>query len=434
MRRWTAAVLGCVVIAACGPSGPRDSATPIPTADARAASGGINAPRWRDAPYVVMVSLDGFASRYVTELHPPRLEALGRSGIWARDGMIPSYPSKTFPNHYTLVTGLYPAHHGLVANTFFDPERDATYRIADRGAVEDGSWYGGEPLWVTAEKQGMVAASMFWVGSEAAIGGVRPSYWERYDEEVPDETRVERVLSWLRLPPERRPHLVTLYFSDTDNAGHEFGPDSPELRAAVAKLDGVVGQLLDSLRALSFGERVNVLVMADHGMDGYTPATTVFLEDVVSMEGLRVPESGPDANVWVDGGPARVREIRDRIDRDLPHVRAFLPNETPARLHYRDNPRIGDLVLMPDSGWVVIPVRSGAPRGGFTHGWDPAFLSMRALFVGAGPGLAKGREIPPFENVQVYPLVARLLGLEPAAGIDGDPAFWDDWLAAPGGG
>jgi alkaline phosphatase D len=430
-RRLTAvralvAVVGVLGAApACAPADPSGAAPPIEAPDRQAASGGVNAARWRDAPYVVLLSLDGFAAAYLDRYRPPHLLELAARGVRAADGMIPVYPSKTFPNHYSIATGLYPEHHGIVANTFWDPERRATYRIGDRAAVEDGSWYGGEPIWVTAERQGMVAASYYWVGSEADVGGVRPSFWRRYDEAVSPEERVDQVLAWLAHPPERRPHLIAFYLSDTDDVGHGHGPASPEIRSAVARVDAAVGRLVEGLRALPHGELVHVIVVSDHGMDGFTPGTHRFLEDVVGTEGLRMPEAGPSGNVWVDGGPERARRVRDSINAGLEGVTAYLRAETPARLHYRDHARIGNLVLVTDSAVVVHRGRDGMRvRAGFTHGWDPAITTMRALFVAAGPAFRPGTEVEPFENVHVYPLIARLLGLTPAPGLDGDPAFW----------
>lgn len=411
---------------------PERRSTEMPVAaDPQAPTAGRNAERWRDAPYVVLVSLDGFASRYLERHAPPTLTALAAQGVWAPDGMIPVYPPKTYPNHYSMATGLHPARHGLVANTFYDAERDATYRLSDREAVEDGTWYDGEPLWVTAETQGMVAASYYWVGSEADVAGVRPSHWKVYEHERPHEDRVEQVLDWLRWPPEFRPHLVTLYLSDTDDAGHDFGPDSPELAAAVARVDATLGRLVAGLATLPHGDRVTVIVVSDHGMDGYTPETTAYVADVLgSMEGLRMPESGPTAHLWVEGSAERVRAVRDSLDAGLEHVSVWLVDETPARLRYRDNPRIGGIVLVPDSGWVVYPENDRPARVGYTHGWDNALLSMRSLFVAAGPRLSGGRTVAPFPNVDVYPLVTEILGLTPADDIDGRLDTWRDVLGA----
>jgi predicted AlkP superfamily pyrophosphatase or phosphodiesterase len=429
--RSTPFLLACLLATwACGaprsPSpalgeGPQEA----PDADPQAPTRGLNAPRWYDAPYVVLVSLDGFGASYMERYRPPHLRGLAAAGAWASAGMISAYPAKTFPNHYTLATGLYPARHGIVANRFWDPEREAYYRISDRQAVEDGTWYGGEPLWVTAERQGMVTASFFWVGSEADVGGARPSHWRRFDDTVTGRTQVDQVLAWLALPTERRPHLVLLYFAETDYAGHDHGPDSPETAAAVARVDGLIGRLRMGLTALPHGDRVNLVVVSDHGIDGFQPDGFRYVEDVTDIADLRMPERGPGGNLWIGGGPERVADVRRRIDEGLAGVRAYPPDEVPERFHYRHHPRLGDLVLVTDSAVMVDLARPPVPaRAGFTHGWDPGLGSMRALFVASGPGLERGVVVDPFDNVHVYPLVAALLGLEPARGIDGDLDVW----------
>ncbi|MBT8405758.1 MAG: ectonucleotide pyrophosphatase/phosphodiesterase [Gemmatimonadetes bacterium] len=425
----TAAVLAAVVVAACGTGEGPSTALEIETADAQAASGGVNSPQWMDAPYVVLVSMDGFAARYMQQYAPETLNALAARGAWAPEGMVPVFPVKTFPNHYSLATGLHPARHGVVANTFYDPDRDETYRISDRDEVEDGTWYAGEPIWVTAERRGMVAGAFYWVGTEADVGGVRPSYWRIFDASVTNAQRVDGVLAWLAYPAERRPHLLTLYFNETDNVGHDFGPDSPELEQAVTSVDRALRRLLDGIEALDHGDRVIVIVVSDHGMDGFLPETTEYVEDAVeSLEGIQFTGAGSHANLWIEGGRDRAIEVRDRINAGLEHVAAYLPDETPEVLHYRDHPRLGDLVLVPDSGWVVYPRNDRPARPGFTHGWDSRNLAMRALFVAAGPRIAAGVEVAPFSAVDIYPLVAELLGLEPARDIDGTLEPWSGVL------
>jgi predicted AlkP superfamily pyrophosphatase or phosphodiesterase len=393
--------------------------------DPAAATRGENAPGRLDAPYVVLVSLDGFASRYMGQYAPPALTGLAAQGVWARDGMIPVFPSLTFPNHYSLATGLYPERTGIVSNTFLEPARGDWYSLGDLAAVQDGSWYRGEPIWNTAERQGMVAASFYWVGSEAAIGGSRPSYWRPYDAAVPNDARVDQVLAWLAYPAPYRPHVITLYLSTTDAVGHAFGPDSPEMAAAVASVDASMARLLSGVDRLEHGSRVTLIILADHGMDGYAASGRRYLAEAASLERVTVPSSGPAANVHVEGGTARALELRDAVNASLSGVKAYLRSDVPERLHYRADPRIGDVVLVADSGVVVYPANDRPETGGWTHGWDNRLLSMRALFVARGPALPRGRVLAPFELVHVYPLVTRILGLTPAAGIDGDPAFWD---------
>ncbi|HSG08640.1 MAG TPA: alkaline phosphatase family protein, partial [Longimicrobiales bacterium] len=256
---------------------------------------------------------------------------------------------------------------------------------------------------------------------------VRPSYWRPYDGGVPNEARVDQVLAWLRYPAAYRPHMITLYMSTTDAVGHAYGPDSPEMASAVASVDAAIGRLATGIDALDFASQVTLIVVADHGMDGYDVTGRRYVADVTSLQGVTIPNSGPAANLHVEGGPAAAEALRDAADA-LPGVAAYLRHDVPSRLHYRADPRIGDVVLVADSGVVVYPANDRPESPGWTHGWDNALLSMRALFVARGPSIPKGRILEPFELIQVYPLVTRILGIAPGPGIDGDASFWNGIL------
>ncbi|MDZ7307740.1 MAG: ectonucleotide pyrophosphatase/phosphodiesterase [candidate division KSB1 bacterium] len=244
------------------------------------------------APTVILISIDGFRHDYLDRAAAPNLQRLARNGVRAH-GMIPAFPSKTFPNHYTLVTGLYPEHHGIVSNTMLDPEGKARFRISDRAAVEDSRWWGGEPLWVTAQKQGQLTATYFWVGSEAEILGTRPAYWKRYAHNTPNRARVAQVLAWLDLPKPQRPTLITLYFSTVDEAGHEFGPDSPEVMQAVAAIDTVIGTLLEGLAARDIFQQVNLIIVSDHGMAATSAGRVIHLDDYLDLQQVDVIDWTP---------------------------------------------------------------------------------------------------------------------------------------------
>ncbi|MGH7638098.1 MAG: ectonucleotide pyrophosphatase/phosphodiesterase [Gemmatimonadaceae bacterium] len=381
-------------------------------------SGGTNAPVQRGKPYVVLISFDGFRPEYLERLNLPNFERVWQNGV-RTTGMRPVFPSKTFPNHYSIVTGLYAENHGLVANRFRDPARDASYRMYDTLAVWDASWYRGEPLWVTAEKQGMVAASYFWVGSEAAIGGVRPTFWKRYDGRVPNFARVDSVLAWLALPEEHRPHMITMYFSDTDAAGHTHGPLSPQVDSAAARVDSALGRLLDGVERLPIRDRVYFILVSDHGMSEVSPRWYAALDTLIDLTGVIIADAGPNANLHVEGGRARAVVLRDSINRRMGHGRAFLREETPEHLHYRADPRIGDLVVVMEDHYQIGRADRPPWEGTATHGWDPTLPSMHALFVVMGPGIPRGKTILGFENVDIYPFVTELLGLRPARDIDG---------------
>jgi hypothetical protein len=376
---------------------------------------GPNAPEQQQKHYVVMVSLDGFRYDYAKKYGAKHILAIGAKGASAPEGMIPSFPSLTFPNHYTLVTGLYPEHHGIVANSFYDPDRKATYSYRDPKTVADGSWYGGVPLWSLAEKQGMRSACFFWPGSEAEIAGERPTYYLHFDNKIDDNKRIDQVIAWLKLPPEQRPHFITLYYSDVDHAGHQYGPNSPQVAEAVKHVDELMGRLEKDLDDLHL--QIDLIVVADHGMekvqgDPITLDKYVPLDNVQTVGSLLYPQTEADA--------VRIyKKLRAADAGFLVYRRA----QVPAELHYNGNPREGDPVIIAKGPYLV---RATAPPPGQSdflptgeHGYNPYEMrSMRAIFFAEGPDIRHGVVLKPFENVNVFPLVTSILGLE-SPKIDG---------------
>ena len=395
---------------------------------ARTGSGGFNRPEWMASPYVVLWSFDGFRASYLDDFDTPNFDFFARGGASA-EAMIPSFPTMTFPNHYSIATGLYPENHGLVANVFWDPEREEVYTYRDRDKVEDGSWYMGEPIWVTAEKQGMVSAAYFFVGTEADVQGIRLTIWKPFDNSVPNVERVDSVLSWLDLPEERRPHMVTLYVSDVDGAGHRFGPGAPETRAAVGRADSLLGRFMEGLAELPIRDQVYVVLVADHGMADVDSERVEFLEDFIDTSLIRPSALDAYANLFVrDGGDAEA--IKDQIATGLQHGRVFLKADVPPELHFSQGSRVGDIVILMEEGWRVYADRANPPSlgTGGQHGYVPFLRSMHALFMAWGPTVSPGTVIPPFENVHVYPWMAEILGLEPAS-TDGNAAVLRDAIA-----
>ncbi|MBM4373012.1 MAG: alkaline phosphatase family protein, partial [Deltaproteobacteria bacterium] len=394
-----AALCSLLLGAACAPS---QSAAPL--------APGANDPRHEDAPYVVILSLDGFRHDYLDLYPTPALQRLAREGARA-ERMIPVFPTKTFPTHFSIATGLYAENHGLVGNRFWAPEKQAYYSIGDRTAVEDGTWYPGEPIWVTAERQGMRTAAFYFVGSEADVGGVRPTRWKRFDGSVPNATRVDSVLAWLAEPAETRPHLVTLYFSDLDDVGHDDGPESPEAAAAVVAVDEQVARLMDGLDALPHAGRVYLVVLSDHGMLKAEAARAQAL-DLSRFPGVRMVEGGPYATLWVDeGGAERLPGLRDSLQALLPESDVWLRQDVPERLHYGGDPRVGDVLILPPAGATVNTPDRMPREDDYTHGWDNATPEMDAIFLVKGPGIAPGQRVAAFEAVHVYPFLAHVLGL-----------------------
>lgn len=368
-------------------------------------------------PYVVLVSLDGFRYDYLKKYTAPKITAMLARGAGAPDGMIPSYTSTTFPNHLSLITGLYPEHHGIVANNFFDPARQQRYAYADKTAVLDGTWYSGVPLWSLAEQNQMRAACYFWPGSEAEIAGKRPSYYLAFDPAIPNDQRIEQVLAWLRLPAPQRPHFITLYMAEVDGAGHEFGPDSPETADAVRAVDAAVGKLIAGLDALHLP--VDLFVLADHGMER-TNGGWITLDQFADLSQFK--SAGPLMYAPSDADAAKAyQSLKGASDKFKVYRRA----DVPAVLHYDSNPRVGDPVVVATGPYYIrargpAPGEPDKPPSMGTHGYDPRLLSsMKALFVATGPDIRTGVTVQSFENVNVYPLIAHILGL-PIGKIDGD--------------
>lgn len=361
--------------------------------------------------YVVMVSMDGYRWDYPRLYETPQLDDMAVKGVKAAR-LIPSFPTKTFPNHYSLATGLYPDHHGIINNTFYANDLDRVYRIGDRDMVMNGESYFGEPIWVTAEKQGMRTASYFWVGSEAPIQGIRPTYWRTYDGAVPYEKRVEQVIDWLSMPMRKRPAFITLYFDEPDHTSHGAGPEHPDTEEVVESLDALLGILREEIAALDISDRVNLVVLSDHGMGALSPERYVDLEKHLPSRWL--------ADVW-GGNPVYLLDPEegkgDSICLKLNQVEGvsgFQREGMPSHLHYGTSSRFPGVVVVADSLWSLGwgPAKQGSYSGG-AHGYDPQFSQMHTIFYAEGPAFRQGYERPPFENVEVYGILAHILGLEP---------------------
>lgn len=366
--------------------------------------------------YLVLVSLDGFRWDYAKRDNAKNLLALGKAGVWAPEGMMPSYPSLTFPNHYTIVTGLYPEHTGIVANSFLDPARNVRYSMTDPKTVTDGSWYGGIPLWSLAESQGMRTASLLWVGSEAQIAGFRPSYYATFDSKTelnPEslQARIDNTIALLKLPAVDRPHFIAIYFSEPDHSGHEFGPDASETRAAALKMDGLLGKLRSALKAT--GLPIDLVVVSDHGMVK-SEGDWINLDSFADLSGFDSAGSLLYGNSEQD----RVR-VYNQLKKASSQFVVYRLKDVPAGLDFNQNPREGDPVVVPTGPFAI---RAHAPAAGQPnrpptagmHGFDPHKMpEMKAVFFAAGPDLVEGKTLAPFDNVNLYPWMAHLLGLNP---------------------
>lgn len=377
--------------------------------------GACNPTSDKSAPnYLVVLSTDGFRWDYPEKTDTPNLDYMEHKGVRA-ERFIPSFPTNTFPNHYTMATGLHPDHHGIVLNRFYCPEMDADYNKGDRSTVEDGRFYGGEPIWVTAEKQNLTTAAFYWVGSEADVQGIRPTYWKKYDHHFPYEQRVDTIIHWLSLAEEARPQLIMWYYDQPDGAGHYSGPNSEGIKPVISLIDSLIGVFKNKAAQLPHGDNINFIVVSDHGMAELSPEREIFLDQHVDTSMLALVDGwNPTMNIKVKEG--YLDEVYESL-RQIDNMSVWKHGEVPGRLLHGTHPRTHDLILLADNGWTISwSWRPNESAG--AHGYDNQFEDMHAIFYAFGPDFKENHTHTPLYTVDLYPLMAHLLGLEPAE-VDG---------------
>ena len=380
-----------------------------------------NTPQAITKPYVILISADGFRHDYAKKYNAKNILKLAENGVSAK-AVIPSYPSITGPNHYTMITGLYPSHSGFVDNYFYDKKRNDLFGMSMQSKISDGSWLGGTPLWSLAEQQGVLSASLFWVASNSDAGGTRPTYYYNYHEKFTADEKINIVLSWLKLPEEKRPHFITFYFPEVDKNGHLFGTEAPETREAVKFVDENIGKLIAKVNELQL-PNVNFIFVSDHGM-----------KDVDLDHPLEIPAMLQDKNRFITINSQTLLRVTVKNENEVKQVyrelkknntsgyKVYLTEKFPKRLHYRTADdrfgRIGQILLVPDAPKIFLEPNARKTPG--KHGYNPFKVpKMKASFAASGPAFKKGKKIGPFRNVNIYPMVAEILGLEITESIDG---------------
>ena len=360
--------------------------------------------------YTVIVSLDGLRWDYLDTYDVPFMQQLAREGVKAV--MQPSFPSKTFPNHYTLATGLVPDHHGIITNTFWDREKGVEFSLGNKVTRADGRYYGGDPVWLTAKHQGVKTATVFWVGSDVTINGDHPTYWRDYQTEQLDfEGRVDEVLRLLKLPEQDRPHLVMAYFEEPDRSGHNYGPMHRLTRRAMEDLDLLLSKMWARIQLLPIASQVNLIITGDHGMASVDPKRFVDIDDLLPKKWYERFCNDYPTLIYASA-PQYVDSIYNALQ-GVDHIRAWKRGELPAYLNYGTNPNMGDVVVLPDVGWLFADKPSKKQRG--SHGFDHTAADMQVGFRAIGPDFKVGYEKPDrFRNVCVYPLLCYLLGVTPS--------------------
>lgn len=399
----------------------------------------VNATEHLDKPIVLMISIDGFRYDYLKKYNPPNLLKMAKAGTRA-EGLQPGFPTLTFPNHISLVTGMYPGHHGIVSNTFYDKQRKQRYSMGDGKAVNDGTWYRGEPLWATAEKNGMLSSIYFWVGSEAKISGVHPTCFAKYNGDVPNEDRGKKIIEWLGQSKEKLPHFIALYFSDVDSMGHKYGPDSKEVEKAVLEIDQIIGKINDFVEDKKLP--VNFIVVSDHGMESLEHPKWIYVGDIINTRDFEIGDRGPVMMLYSDDA-RKIEHAYAELKRAEQNFKVYKRNEVPENLHFNDADKVGDLVLIADKPYYIAdktflksppqndPSKAPEPppftlpfkpptSSLATHGWSPEHTNMRGLFIAKGPNFRSGQVAPVFENVHIYPLVLEILQITTTQQHDGD--------------
>lgn len=381
------------------------ASTPVQQAEPQAALAA-------ERPLVMLVSIDGFRADYLDRGITPNLSRLAGEG--ATGPMRPSFPSVTFPNHYTLVTGLHPDHHGIVGNNMIDAEL-GRFSLGNKQAVTDRRWWDqGEPIWVSAEKAGIKTGTMFWPGSEAEIHGVRPSYWTEFDQGMPGDARVDRVLEWMDLPADQRPQLTTLYFDIVDTQGHHHGPDGAETAEAIRSVDASIGRLVEGLKARGLYERTVLVVVSDHGMAATSPERVTWIDDLIDPAAIQIVYSG--AVTFLNPVVGREAEVEAALLGSRPHLDCWRKSEIPARFVLGSNPRVSAIVCASEPGWTFTTKARPMTKPGGAHGYDNFSPEMAAIFIAHGPGVVQGRRLNDLDSVDVQPFLARLLGVDAPRG------------------
>ncbi len=369
--------------------------------------------------FLLLISFDGFKYDYFERANTPNFDKFIAGGSKA-DGLIPVFPTKTFPNHYSIVTGLYPENSGIVSNTMYDKEMDKYYRIGDREAVENPAWYQGEPIWNTAERQGLTAGTLFWVGSEAPINDKYATYWKIYDTNMDERTRIDTVVNWFTQTDKPNVDFATLYFSEVDTQGHGRGPNADSVNVYIEQADELLGYLVDRLEEKGIYDRTNIVIVSDHGMSELSADRVVLIDQIIDVTRVQMVDWTPVSMInftdstYKDEAIAKLKEA----EKENGNFRVFTKEEIPDYWHVKNHPRTTDLIVVADNGWQITSRNrlnffiQGLPAG--THGFDNQEKDMQGIFLAHGPNIAEGTKIEAFENVHIYEMMCELLGIEPA--------------------
>lgn len=368
---------------------------------------------------LILISIDGLRPDYLARTDTPVLDMLIQNGVLA-EHLISIFPSKTFPNHYSTVTGLYAENTGVVANNMYDEFIGGRFTMSNRSAVEDARWYGGEPIWVTAENQGLRAGTVFWPGSEAPVNGTYATHWMRYDGSITHDARVDTLIKWFQLSDEKRPIFTTFYMSNVDDYGHWYGPYSDSIAVAMQEVDRTLGYLISELERIGMWPKVNIIITSDHGMAEVSNEKVIVIDEIINLDDVEIYDWSPVAMIQPNAG--KTEDVYSALKMAENNYSVYMKADIPETFRIKNHHRVPDILVVAESGYTIINRSRLESRGvsGGAHGYDPFDPEMRAFFLASGPAFKTGKIIPPFELVHIYELMSTLLGLTPAPN-DGDP-------------
>ncbi len=371
-------------------------------------------------PYVILISFDGFRWDYCERGITPNLDKLQNEGVRAKS-LKPVFPSKTFPNHYSIISGMYPEDHGIIANYFTNPFTHERYRVGDTVSVRQGKWYQGEAIWETARRNGIVTASYFWPGSEIELEYRRPNYFKYYEHNKTYKERIDGVINWLNLPQKERPHFITLYFHDTDSYGHDFGPNSIEINQSIKRLDSLLGYLNSEINKLETKDSIDIILVSDHGMTEVCKDKIINVDEILSDYKFRF-DSG-ETFALIEPEENKLNEVYEILKKNENHFKVYLKNEMPEYYHFSNHQFITTIILIADLGWTVVNNKllksytKSNTKG--NHGYDNNELDMHGIFFAKGPHFKENYKIGTLLNVDIYPLLAKIFKINPRNNIDG---------------
>ncbi|MDP2303694.1 MAG: ectonucleotide pyrophosphatase/phosphodiesterase [Ignavibacteria bacterium] len=374
----------------------------------------------QNIPYTILISFDGFRWDYTNRGLTPNIELLKNEGVSSLS-LQPVFPSKTFPNHYSIITGQYPQNHGIIANFFENPITGEKYSLGDTNAVRNPYWYWGEAFWETAERQGIKCASYFWPGSEVELDYRRPTYYEKYDHVRPYSTRIDGIINWLSLPFEKRPKFITLYFDAADTYGHRFGPNSKEIDFTIASLDSLIGNLVINLKKIEMYDSTNIILVSDHGMTEISKERFIDIDKILEGYNYKVDGNGP--MVFINSENKEITQLYDFLKASEKNFKVYLKDEIPNHFKFSQNYLFGDIIMIADMGWSIMTNKDLENWGKYfnkgNHGYDNHHLDMHGYFIANGPSFKKNYKTGTLLNIDIYPLLCDIYKLTPKSNIDG---------------